>query len=99
MDISNTFIDPDKTISFYNKTKEIGVLSLHVWSWLIRVSKENMGAFIQQLPEIHNMLYPNGCEGNEFISRVKVLRELDAFTIDLRDKDVVYISYKSFDHI
>ena len=58
-----------------------------------------MGAFIQQLPEIHNMLYPNGCEGNEFISRVKVLRELDAFTIDLRDKDVVYICDNNFDTV
>ncbi|KAM0679767.1 hypothetical protein GINT2_001938 [Glugoides intestinalis] len=99
LDISNLLIDSDKTISFYKKTKEIRFLSLHVLSWLIRVSNENKDMFIQQLPETYNMLYPSGRDIDEFVSRANALSELDLFTINLTNKDVVYICDNNFDKV
>ncbi|KAM0681473.1 hypothetical protein GINT2_000675 [Glugoides intestinalis] len=79
--------------------KGIRYFTLRVNSWLIRVRNGNIDAFIQILPSIYNMLYPEGGDREEFLEKIKALSEVKLFTIGLMNKDVLYIEDGNFDTV
>ncbi|KAM0681642.1 hypothetical protein GINT2_000156 [Glugoides intestinalis] len=99
LDASALLIDSENLISFYNKMQEIRYFTLRVNSWLIRVRNGNIDAFIQILPSIYNMLYPEGGDREEFLEKIKALSEVKLFTIGLMNKDVLYIEDGNFDTV
>ncbi|KAM0680231.1 hypothetical protein GINT2_001616 [Glugoides intestinalis] len=99
LDALAILIDSENLIPFYNKIKVNEHFKLKADSWLIRVRNGNIDAFIQILPSIYKTLYPEGGDREEFLEKIEALSELDAFIIDLSNKDVLYIDDKEFDHV
>ncbi|KAM0680192.1 hypothetical protein GINT2_001576 [Glugoides intestinalis] len=96
LDASALLIDSENLILFYNKMKGTRYFTLRVNSWLIRVRNENMGAFNEKFEEIYKKLYPEGLHQKEFLVKIEALSKLDAFTIDLKNKDILYIEDGNF---
>ncbi|KAM0680110.1 hypothetical protein GINT2_001803 [Glugoides intestinalis] len=103
--ISNLLIDLEDTLYFYERANRTMLLTLSFRAWLIRVRKDNMNAFINDLPLIYSMFY-GGYHGygepylkEECINKGKVLNDLDTFTIDLENKHILYISDKNFNTV
>ncbi|KAM0679887.1 hypothetical protein GINT2_002059 [Glugoides intestinalis] len=97
---SEILIDSENLIKIYNKMQEKENFTVKSNSWLIRVRKGKVGAFKDKFEEIYKKLYPEGLYQNEFLDKIEALSklsELDVFTINLRNKDVLYIGDKEFD--
>ncbi|KAM0680675.1 hypothetical protein GINT2_000944 [Glugoides intestinalis] len=97
---SEILIDSENLIKIYNKMQEKENFTVKAKSWLIRVENKNMDTFKDKFEEIYKTLYPEGLYQNEFLDKIEALSklsELDAFTIDLSNKDVLYIGDKEFD--
>ncbi|KAM0680147.1 hypothetical protein GINT2_001530 [Glugoides intestinalis] len=97
---SEILIDSENLIKIYNKMQEKENFTVKAKSWLIRVENKNMDTFKDKFEEIYKTLYPEGLYQNEFLDKIEALSklsELDAFTIDLSNKDVIYIGDKEFD--
>ncbi|KAM0679766.1 hypothetical protein GINT2_001937 [Glugoides intestinalis] len=99
LNASTLLIDSKNLITIYNKMQENENFTVKSNSWLIRVRKGKMGDFKQKFEEIYKKLYPKWCEEDQFLDKIKALSELDAFTIDLSNKDVLYIGNGNFDPI
>ncbi|KAM0680654.1 hypothetical protein GINT2_001342 [Glugoides intestinalis] len=101
-DASVVLIDSVNLISIYNKMQEKENFTVEANSWLIKVRKGNRDAFEGNFREIYKTLYPNRSDEDQFLLKIKVLNEiskLDAFTIDLKNKDVLCIGNGRFDHV
>ncbi|KAM0679582.1 hypothetical protein GINT2_002211 [Glugoides intestinalis] len=97
---SVVLIDSENLITIYNKMQEKRNFTLEANSWLIRLRKGKVGAFKDKFKQIYEKLYPGGLYQNEFLEKIEALSklsELDVFTINLRNKDVLYIGDKEFD--
>ncbi|KAM0680310.1 hypothetical protein GINT2_001364 [Glugoides intestinalis] len=97
---SVVLIDSENLITIYNKMQEKENFTVEANSWLIRVRKGKVGAFKDKFEEIYKKLYPEGLYQNEFLDKIEALSkisELDAFTIDLSNKDVIYIGDEKSD--
>ncbi|KAM0679517.1 hypothetical protein GINT2_002361 [Glugoides intestinalis] len=95
-------IDSVNLISIYNKMQENVNFTVEAKSWLIKVRKGNRDAFEGNFREIYKTLYPNRSDEDQFLLKIKVLNEiskLDAFTIDLRNNDVLCIGNGRFEHV
>ncbi|KAM0680645.1 hypothetical protein GINT2_001333 [Glugoides intestinalis] len=98
---SEILIDSKLVIPFCYEIKKKNV-NFNVKSWLIRVRNRNMDAFKDKFEEIYKTLYPEGLYQNEFLDKIEALSKLSklvAFTINLREKDVIYIDNGNFDHV
>ncbi|KAM0679640.1 hypothetical protein GINT2_002272 [Glugoides intestinalis] len=96
---SALLIDSEEFISFYKKMQGKRSFTLNVNSWLIRVRKGNMGAFILQIPKTYNMEFHEIRQKEEFLGKIKALSERDCFKPDLSNKDVLYIEDGNFDDV
>ncbi|KAM0680902.1 hypothetical protein GINT2_000684 [Glugoides intestinalis] len=99
---SEILIDSENLIKIYNKMQEKENFTVKAKSWLIRVRKGKVGAFKDKFEEIYKTLYPEGLYQNEFLDKIEALSklsELDVFTINLSNKDVLYIGDKEFDNV
>ncbi|KAM0680879.1 hypothetical protein GINT2_001153 [Glugoides intestinalis] len=97
---SEILIDSENLITIYNKMQEKENFTVKAKSWLIRVRKGKVGAFKDKFEQIYKTLYPEGLYQNEFLDKIEALSklsELDVFTIDLSNKDVIYIGDKESD--
>ncbi|KAM0679446.1 hypothetical protein GINT2_002287 [Glugoides intestinalis] len=97
---SEILIDSENLIKIYNKMQEKRNFTVKAKSWLIRVENKNMDTFKDKFEEIYKTLYPGGCDQYEFLEKIEALSkisELDAFTIDLSNKDVLYIGDEKSD--
>ncbi|KAM0679479.1 hypothetical protein GINT2_002322 [Glugoides intestinalis] len=102
LETSALLIDSVNLIPFYNKIKVNEHFKLKADSWLIRVRKGKVVAFEKNFREIYKNVGPKGREEDEFLVKIKALSkisELDAFIIDLRNKDVIYIGNGNFDDV
>ncbi|KAM0681498.1 hypothetical protein GINT2_000010 [Glugoides intestinalis] len=98
-DASALLIDSENLITIYNKMQENGNFTVKSNSWLIRLRNKNMDTFKDKFEEIYKTLYPEGNEEDEFLKKIEALSklsELDVFTINLRNKDVLYIGNGKF---
>ncbi|KAM0679663.1 hypothetical protein GINT2_002071 [Glugoides intestinalis] len=98
-DASALLIDSENLITIYNKMQENGNFTVKSNSWLIRLRNKNMDTFKDKFEEIYKTLYPEGREEDEFLKKIEALSklsELDVFTINLRNKDVLYIGNGKF---
>ncbi|KAM0681394.1 hypothetical protein GINT2_000596 [Glugoides intestinalis] len=96
---SEILIDSENLITIYNKMQEKENFTVKSNSWLIRVRKGKVGAFKDKFKQIYKTLYPEGLYQNEFLDKIEALSklsELDAFTINLMNKDVIYIGNGKF---
>ncbi|KAM0681831.1 hypothetical protein GINT2_000348 [Glugoides intestinalis] len=96
---SEILIDSENLIKIYNKMQEKENFTVKSNSWLIRVRKGKVGAFKDKFKQIYKTLYPEGLYQNEFLDKIEALSklsELDAFTINLMNKDVIYIGNGKF---
>ncbi|KAM0681136.1 hypothetical protein GINT2_000921 [Glugoides intestinalis] len=101
LNASELLIDFENLISIYNKMQENENFTVESNSWFIRVRKgnKNVNAFNEKFEEIYKKLYPEGLHQKEFLKKIEALSELDAFTIDLKNKDVLYIGNEKFNHV
>ncbi|KAM0681219.1 hypothetical protein GINT2_000416 [Glugoides intestinalis] len=96
---SALLIDSVNLIPFYNKIKVNEHFTLKADSWLIRVRNGNIDAFNEKFKQIYKKLNPYWYHSDEFLVKIKALSKiskLDAFIIDLRNKDVLYIGNGKF---
>ncbi|KAM0680054.1 hypothetical protein GINT2_001744 [Glugoides intestinalis] len=99
LETSELLIDSVNLISIYNKMQENENFKLKADSWLIRVRKGKVVAFEKNFREIYKNVGPKGREEDEFLVKIKALSkisELDAFIINLSNKDVLYIGNGKF---
>ncbi|KAM0679953.1 hypothetical protein GINT2_001894 [Glugoides intestinalis] len=99
LETSALLIDSENLISIYNKMQENENFKLKADSWLIRVRKGNVVAFEKNFREIYKNVGPKGREEDEFLVKIKALSkisELDAFIINLSNKDVLCIGNGNF---
>ncbi|KAM0680701.1 hypothetical protein GINT2_000971 [Glugoides intestinalis] len=99
LETSALLIDSVNLIPFYNKIKVNEHFTLKADSWLIRVRNGNIDAFNEKFKQIYKKLNPYWYHSDEFLVKIKALSkisELDAFTIGLMNKDVLYIGNGKF---
>ncbi|KAM0681506.1 hypothetical protein GINT2_000018 [Glugoides intestinalis] len=97
---SEILIDSENLITIYNKMQEKENFTVEAKSWLITVRKGKVGAFKDKFKQIYKTLYPEGLYQNEFLDKIEALSkisELDVFTINLSNKDVLYIGDEKSD--
>ncbi|KAM0680384.1 hypothetical protein GINT2_001443 [Glugoides intestinalis] len=99
LDVSALLIDFENFIPFYKKMQGKRSFTLKVNSWLIRVRKGNMGAFILQLPKTYNMEFHEIRQENEFLEKIKALSELDCFKPDFMNTNVLYVEDGNFNTV
>ncbi|KAM0680199.1 hypothetical protein GINT2_001583 [Glugoides intestinalis] len=96
LETSALLIDSVNLISIYNKMQENENFKLKADSWLIRVRKGNLVAFNEKFKQIYKKLNPYWYHSDGFLKKIEALSELDAFIIDLRNKNVLYIGNGKF---
>ncbi|KAM0679583.1 hypothetical protein GINT2_002212 [Glugoides intestinalis] len=94
LNASELLIDSENLITIYNKMQEKRNFTVEANSWLIRVRKGKVDTFKDKFEQIYKKVCPGGLYQNEFLEKIEALSklsELDVFTINLRNKDVLYI--------
>ncbi|KAM0679735.1 hypothetical protein GINT2_002145 [Glugoides intestinalis] len=96
---SAILIDSEDFIKIYNKMQRNKNFTLNVNSWLIRVRKGKVGAFILHIPKTYNMELHEIRQKNEFLDNIKALSELDCFKPDVMNTNVLYVEDGNFDDV
>ncbi|KAM0680464.1 hypothetical protein GINT2_001524 [Glugoides intestinalis] len=108
LDPSALLVDSENFDFFYTKVQDISnrfdINKTWLFWRLIRVRKGKVDAFKDNFSSIYKKVCPKRVcpkrnKEDEFLERIKALSELDAFIINLRNKDVIYIEDRNFDDV